>query len=330
MSSRWVPPQPRDLRCFREDMELDLQRHTVIIRTVQSMALGLGSLRPAGPPAKAAAFLLREERVRLHEAKLYSVSADMTQVAVAAGRKLPSWEVREEDVPDRAPSGLIVYDTPIVTYNSDNTTDPVEIVAVSWGPTDLIDGSEDTLWLTFWSVTPAQDIDSFGQLTWDNESTLTFGATGISIADGDRKIRRVDFSKGHVVPETTASWVQTVRATWLLLKRTGKRPIAEVSELPHSRTVRRTMEREGYDPSPVRVVTLHRTIRPRRRAAADDGGGYTIGKRYYVEGHVRWQPYPTRGVIEPIWIEDQTRGPEGAPWSQPKTKVHRLDRPPKT
>ena len=36
-------------------------------------------------------------------------------------------------------------------------------------------------------------------------------------------------------------------------------------------------------------------------------------KHWFVQGHVRWQPYPSEGVSKPIWIDTHVRGNINAP-----------------
>ncbi len=51
--------------------------------------------------------------------------------------------------------------------------------------------------------------------------------------------------------------------------------------------------------------------------------------RFPVSGHIRWQPYPSRDTVEPIFIDTYDKGPENAPYRVGKNyTVHRLDQPP--
>ncbi|QXV57426.1 hypothetical protein CVV72_10785 [Amycolatopsis sp. TNS106] len=289
--------------------------------------------------------LLVEERRRLKSARLWAMTEAMTQVSIAAGRKLPSWEVRPEDVP--SPCGLMMFDTPIGYYRADppgEASQMVSIVAVSWGPTRIVETPANHLWVTFWSLThheigirllrsngyrlrDARRLQhSMGDFTWDNEVLLAYNEAEVSVINSHGETEAVDPSNKHLAANTTIEWIQTVRAAWLMMKRDAKRPIAEVEELPLSKTERKQLQRRGYNDDPVRVVGLHQDRRP--RASRERESGYTVTVRSHVTGHVRWQPYPSKGVIEPIWIEEHVRGPKDAPWSQQKTTVTVVDRPP--
>jgi hypothetical protein len=341
----WIAPEPRALPAMREELADRMRNPFLALQVSMLLKNGRGTVNPISEdPDASAAFLLSEERRRLMSASLYSISSEMTQVAISAGRKLPSWEVRPEDIPSE--SGLMVFDEPIAYYEMD---DPVEepkvvsIIGVSWGSTEAVEEPDEHVWVTFWSLhhteigvrslrklgisfREARELQGqLGTYGWDNEALLRFNSPNVLTSDG-KIVHNVDPSDGNITTATSAPWVQTVRAAWLLMKRDTRKPVADVEDLPLSRTVRRRLEREGYDTDPVHVVTLHQ--RHQARSDADHASGYKVKKRSHVIGHVRWQPYRSRGVIEPIWIEDHVRGPEGAPFSVKKTTVSVLDRPP--
>ncbi|MFK0244515.1 hypothetical protein ACIQUM_07440 [Amycolatopsis azurea] len=342
----WNPPRPRELAGIREDLVRSTASTLVHENTALNLAAGLGtiSLKNVGP-RMTATVLLSEERRRLTSAHLWSISDEMTQVSISAGRKLPSWKVQPDDVP--SPSGLMMFDTPLGYYRADPSGQPariVSIVAASWGPTRIPRDSSDHLWVTFWSLTD-HDIgvqllqqngysaararrihQSLGDFSWDNEVLLTYGSPSVNVKYLGDPGEAVDPSDVSIASELTLGWIQTLRAAWLLQKQDTRRPITEIEEIPISKTMRKQLQRMGYNTDPVRVVTLHR--RHRSRGPRQQANGYTVTVRSHISGHVRWQPYPSRGVIEGIWIDDHVRGPEGAPWSQRTTTVKRLDRPP--
>jgi hypothetical protein len=343
---KWNPPAPRELAGVREELARACANPLVYENTVLNLAQGRGTVTLTGvDPGIAAAVLLAEERRRLRSARLYSITDEMSQICIAAGKKLPTWEIRREDVPSTC--GLMMFDVPIGHYSSEPEHGPpevVSIVAVSWGPTNIPEEPADHLWVTFWSRTPhdagirmlqerglslreARRIQySLGDYSWDNEVLLTYNNPEVSVINADGEAQAVDPSDKSLASGTTIEWIQAVRAAWMLMKQETKRPISDVEELPLSKTVRKQLQRNGYDADPVRVVTLHRQHQV--RTSHEHASGYTVKVRSHVSGHVRWQPYPTRGVIEPIWIADHVRGPDGAPWSQRKTTVTRVDRPP--
>lgn len=342
----WEPPEPRQLPWLRarlaEQMNNPYEHKSLALMLEQ----GRGTINPApDSPHAAARMLLHDEYLRLASAPLYYVTADMTHIATQAGAKLPSWNVRRDDIPTR--SGFMVFETPLATYAPDspwlNQSTGVQIVGVSWGSTELVNEPDEHVWVTFWSLTDREaDIASVkaqvglkhaearkmsheihAELSWDNECLLTFNSPNVHVSGSGA----IDPSEANLVAETTASWMQTVRATWLLMRSTGDKAIADIAEEPLPRTLRRQAQRQGMDSSPVTVVRLHQRRVPQREAA--HASGYHVSVRSHVTGHVRWQPYPSRDAIEPIWIEPHVRGPEGAPFKQQHQKVTVLDRPPK-
>lgn len=338
--SEWTPPEPHRLHALRETLADQMLNPHEYLNQATAIAGGLGTIVPVpGAAGASARLLLAEERRRLQSARLYSVNDEMTEVAIRAGATMPVYTFRREDLP--SPFGFAVFDKPIGQY--DGASGTVSIVAVSWGPT-MVGGDMSThLWLTFWSVThyeyfvelfrgqvhasykEAREVvhQHRAELSWDNEVLAEFGESGVRVQGSDEPLDPADTTLAN---QLTLGWTQTIRAAWLMLK---SQKLVDVEERPLPRTVRRRAERGGYESSPVRVVTLHKNIA--RRNSTEDGegrGGYKVKVRTIVTGHVRWQPYPSRDTIEPIWIEAHPRGPADAPLSKGSTTVFRLDRPP--
>lgn len=362
----WPPPpwdpQPRELPAMREAMCQQLHNPYQHAETTIAMREGMGTLRPvADSPEEAASIMLADEYLRLTSARLWSVSPELTQIAVKASRNLPQWTVRRSDLPNNAATGLIVYDEPIARYINKSGM-PVLIVAVSWGPTQLVADLDagDVLWLSFWSVVDRKvmveqvmveslrltgtrvsrsDAESLANqmwlsdLNWDNEALMFFDSPIVRAENTSGKPQLVEPSeKGVRGNEDIFSWVQTLRATWILLRKDGSK-IVETEEQPQPRTVQRRVRRSGIeDVSPVTVARVHTSRRPRRAATtgpAGDGDGRHVSVRFPVSGHVRWQPYPSTGNVKPIWIDEHDRGPEDAPYRVGRRfRVNRLDRLP--
>lgn len=349
--TQWKPPEPTALAGLREALA-DQMRHPMEHTALTIMlSRGRGTINPdPDNPARAAALLLDDERRRLSAAVLYSVTDEMTTIAVQAGRKLPTWEIQPEHLP--APAGFMVFGKPIASYHNDEQfmdltgEATVEIVAVSWGPSGLVRHGDGHLWVTFWSNTDHEssirtlresgrsaeearrvEYSSRADLTWDNEVLLNYGSAQIRIAG---EPAAVDPADATLAAETTANWMQTVRATWLLCKTSAESKIADVTEEHLSRTIRRRAERAGHaNTDAVRVVRVHPSrLHSREHKVADGRGGYKVTVQSYVTGHVRMQPYPSRNAVEPIWIEPYLRGPAGAPFKTAPATVHLLDRPP--
>jgi hypothetical protein len=88
--------------------------------------------------------------------------------------------------------------------------------------------------------------------------------------------------------------------------------------------MRRRAEREGYNPSPVRVVRIHHHADIPTRSEQSDGRTYRV--RWTVRGHWRNQWYPSRQEHRPVWINAHVKGPDSAPLHTGQT-VHLLDTP---
>jgi hypothetical protein len=288
----------------------------------------------------------------MQTARLYYVTAEMTAMSVHAGHKLPTWNVYRDDLP--SPSGFMAFASPIGSYRAteEGVDHLVDIVAVSWGPTTLTSDLSANCWITFWSATnPELSVEvmrekGFGyrqireavaatmpDLNWDNEVILSYNASDITLGGNGAPVDPADHT---LVSEATVDWLQTVRAAWLMMKPKASKPVTEVTEQPLSRTTRKRLERDGYSGDaiePVRVVNIHTLHRPRRgpqqSSADDDARKWKVKTLVYP--HIRWQPYPSRGEIEPIVIGLHQRGRDDAPWSTNRDRgrntVHQLDRP---
>ena len=348
-------PKPTDLVALRDSVGDYLHSPHALTRTVIALANQRGTLNPnPHNPVAAAQLLFADELLRLRTARLYYVTAQMTAMSVHAGRNLPTWNVYREDLP--SPSGFMVFATPIGSYlTTEYGVDHyVDIVAVSWGQTRITSDPDANCWITFWSATnrelPVEVLRAQGfgyreiraaiaattsDLNWDNEVVLSYNTSDVTLRGTGEKIDPADHT---LVSETTIGWVQTVRAAWLMMKATARKPITDIVEQPLSKTVRKRLERDGYTGDaiqPMRVVnihTLHRPARGPRRGPADDAGDRKWKVKTLVFPHIRWQPYPSRGEIEPIVIGLHQRGPDDAPWSTRRHRgsntVHLLDRPP--
>jgi hypothetical protein len=339
----WSAPEPHRLPALREALLDQMRNPLEFAHQVDLMRRGAGTVNPHPlDPERSARVLMADETRRLRGAQLYLITPEMTSFAQQAGAKLPGWNVRREDLP--CPNGFAVFGQPLGWYIKEDDTNvsrpvTISIVAVSWGPTDL--GGDDNLWISFWSAT---DFDLQTQvlrqhcglsadrareyaykqradLTWDNEVVLNYNEDGFIVFD---HWATVDVAEEQVATLTTAPWVNTLRATWLLMKQPK---MSETEEMPQPRNVRRRAERLNLDSSPVKVVYLHRG---RRRPAHTSSEGYTQTVQYPVSGHWRQQPYPARDTVERIWIDEHIRGPEGAPFRPGKRfTVKVLDRPPR-
>ncbi len=321
----WEPPAPDGVPVLRATMARQMRLPQEITQTAHVLAMGEGSIVPkARTPLDSARILCEQEFRRLSAAELYFVAADMTELAVTAGESLPDFHLEPEDVPTL--TGFVVFAEPIGSYvNTDaEPPDRVPIVAASWGQYDTEFLPRGGLWVTYYSPTdfaatermaprltgrPLRDREreriraSKGPLTWDNEALLGYGSNlKAGYKPGDSHARA---NEGGIF----APWVQTLRATWLLM---NQGHVVEVEDLQPDRAAARRARRDGLAASPVRLIHLRRATRE-QGAPADDHRAREYTCRWMVRGHWRQQWYPRRGVHRPVWINPHLKGPEDKP-----------------
>lgn len=276
---------------------------------------GRQNTAPLASPPRAAAILTAEEVTRLKSGELFYVNADMTGLAVAAGRTLPEFSLMPEDLP--SPAGLIVFERPIATVDWSEFHDGAEnespIVAASWSHWNGTRGRwpHGGVWISWYAdregmiesavargaVTGAQ-VDALrvaaGRLILDNEMQSPFSPSPLAIED----------DRDPALGRTLVGRLLILKAAWLLMQQ----PISDVRDAVYDRAARRRFEREQVEPPRVRVVTLRR--------AAHSGSGLSdreFHHQWIVRGHWRQQWYPARQVHRPVWIAPHVKGPEGAP-----------------
>lgn len=323
------PPRAAEIPTWRDDLMRHVEK---TMPAVYEHFIREGTQVPTPVDPVAGAHGLAEREVqRLRMAELFFVTADMTDLVLAAARTLPDFTLMPPDLP--ATHGLVVFEKPM-----GDTPDGAQIVAAAWGPwygagidlkTGLIRpsvGSADALWLDFYSsadllagktnpdgsytAPPAHLVGT--PLLHDHEMQQPFTSTPIDLWE--------------LNGETKASWPgqfpppnDVLRTTWTLMGQT----IASVSEHVPSRAESRRLQRG--DPSvshKVRIVEL------RRRSYPDGSDGESEREyhhRWVVRGHWRNQWHPTVGAHRPIWIAPHIKGPDGAPILGGE-KVHALKR----
>ncbi|MEU4670498.1 hypothetical protein AB0F91_21545 [Amycolatopsis sp. NPDC023774] len=304
-------------------------------------------MRPDGDSVSAAARLLTDEHQRLSQAKLFYVTEDITKLVLHAARSVKDhWDVRLHDVPSL--TGFIHFGHPMAEYVRDDGA-VVRIVAMSWGPTDLMNSPDAGLWLSFWSVTDYPSAEAYlrnlgagraeaprlarvqhAELTWDNEIYLPWGKSEATLhASG---VRLADPSKMSAA-KTTLDWLPVVIAAWLFCLPNS---FTEVDEAHLPRSLRRRAERAGVDTSPVRVVSVSRKPRALTVSRSTGESGRTLGVQFPVSPFVRWQ------ACGPGWQDRRRRigagrwrGPVDAPvrigktvtWSTRPSTVEKKTRP---
>lgn len=329
--SAWIPPVPRAIPALRETLIGSLASPWSLTYTINAIVDGNGTIVPSAPSAPGSAILLHSEEIeRLNAAALYSMTADMTRLAIAAATSVSDWSVTPDDLP--AEQGLIVFDHPIGQYT--NPIGSVDIVACSWGRSPHCEPDDGAVWLTFWSARntagltehfaaqgeDAERVDTaiadIPPLLWDNEALLCWDAGQPEIPMQTRAVATKDIS-GIVAAPTTLPWIQIIRAAWVIITQPN---ISEVTEQQAPRPERRRAERAGRPLAPVRVVSIHRRANPDQGGTQDGDHGRKIGVRFLVGAHIRNQAYgPGRTQRRRILILPHWRGPEDGP-------VHHSDR----
>jgi hypothetical protein len=321
----WSAPEPGEVPELRSALVAHLRTDVAHITIRGALEEGKASVRPPGRPDAAARILLGEECYRLSEAQLFYASADMTQLAVAAGTTLPNFTITPEDLP--APVGFMVFAGVIGSYvNADLPDEPqrIPIVAVSWGPSGFTSNlPHGGLWLTFWTGPDheffrahiakenwpnpeeafRQMIQAHGPMLWDNESVWPY--SGVDAEPDEDQL-------------TTAGWMQSVRAAWLLM---SQPKVSEVTEIPRARPGRKRDARDGLNAAPVRLLHLRRATREQGAPDGDHAASdYTC--RWMVSGHWREHWYPKRQVHRPMWIAPPYQGPGGQAPADPGDRAH--------
>ncbi|MEW2568362.1 hypothetical protein [Streptomyces sp. NPDC047070] len=150
---RWTPPDPRKLPDWRASMIEYLETRNAKRIMTEALRAGHSTLLPMIPglnvsvPAVAAEILHQSEIARLRQARLYYASPDMTALALAASKTVPTEAVNRNRPP--SPCGLIVFGEPIGGYQTAASTAlagtrahqpdadalaTTPIVAASWSP----------------------------------------------------------------------------------------------------------------------------------------------------------------------------------------------------
>lgn len=320
---QWNPPPPTAVPELRANLAAHMLTPWAIQTQAAALAGGRGSIVPEAPtPEEASRMLCQDEHRRLKGAELFFVTPELSRLAVVAGESLPEFHLEPADVPTL--TGFMVFGGAIGSYiNQDMVLERYPIVAVSWSqvppnPARRLGG----LWMTFYTPTDidgmiemsrqlagrpmrAQELSRLrsrqAPLTWDNEALMWYGTERVPMSFKPG----ASFDADH---GSTAPWVQSVRATWLLM---GQPSVAEAQDLHRSRASQRLDQRDGYHTGPVQLLRLRRA--PREHAAGDDGDSREYTCRWMVRGHWRQQWYPSRDLHRPIWINPHIKGPEDKP-----------------
>lgn len=305
--------RPQDLPELRSEVVHDHATHGPAFFDL-CIRVGRMPVRPAGPTHEAATALARAEADRALRGELYWVSSEMTDLALAAAKTLPTFTLMPEDLPSA--SGFMVTEKPFDAYD-DSWGRDTRLTACTWGPWVIRSQPTHSLWVSWYSDRDAIDRGGLqakelalfransARLTYDSESQLPFSAV---------ELPAIDPATGDRVEGEGLARLRFLRAVWLLIQQ----PLAEETEVVPDRATRKRLNRMGHDPKTIRVINLRR---PKGSSAGDGTSNYQ--HQWIVRGHWRQQWHPRRQVHRPVWIAPHIKGPEGAPLIGGE-KVHAL------
>ncbi|BFP50048.1 hypothetical protein KCMC57_64160 (plasmid) [Kitasatospora sp. CMC57] len=241
---------------------------------------------------------LDAEASRLRAAELFWVAPDMTALAVAAGDQLAAARWASADRP--SPSGLIVFDGGIGSFDSGGVQIPVE--AISWGAEDGALG----IGLYLSRTRLAAEISQLGTLEEDavpplvplRSHTLPITPEPVAFADLDPGI-----------PTMVAT---TLAAAWALMQQVT---LVDRRPAPADKSTARAYARRQQPLPGVTIVDLRRAYVPDyREEEGADPAGRRYRHRWVVTGHWRDQAHgPDRALRRRQWIPAYVKGPDGAP-----------------
>jgi hypothetical protein len=242
-------------------------------------------------------------------ADLIWISRDFTKLAVHAGKRLPDFTVKQEDVPLDSgtgriiANGLIMFAQPIEDEPLAHDGPPALIVALGWA---VFGGG---VWITAYAQPDQIFPDDTGQLMKENQGFI------IPIAPGS------GLQFGEVITEEYKgdSYWRTLLSTWALMAQPGV--AAETREQPDksfARSYART--NKGRTPPSVRLVDLRKQPPRKPTQSGETGTTRTITVRSIVGLHTggfwRNQPYGSqRSLRKRLWIDPFIRGPDGKPFA---------------
>lgn len=264
----------------------------------------LNAARSKADPAGAADYMRTRERDRLVGATLFYVGAEMIELAQAAARTIPNFDLEVEDLP--APAGLMVFEKSIAVLPTSQTklgTDtPIRAVSWDFRPHPNTASAAPVVFGSGYSerseMQPAYD-----RIGWTNRFAghpRLFQEVGTEFVWQCRSGQGIPTVDRPMIAELGP----ILRSAWLLMSQ----PLACDAEVEADRAAKKRVRRAGYEPSPVRVIELRRP-----KSSGDGDGESNYQHRWIVRGHWRNHWHPKREVHRPVWIAPHVKGPEGAP-----------------
>lgn len=247
----------------------------------------------------------------LRDAELYWVTADMTQVAVAAAAGIPPWTATAV-VP--APSGLLAWAEPPLEITTESLPErlcPINAFGVPTAP-----------------VVPVRAVQWYHR---DAKLRLTALTATTSLLSIDPRIKLPD------VPLWMAAGTIVMPADWLITFADRPPPLVSLMAATcllmaqPSITTPTVLTRRAPNPGrrrkddlgDVTLIDLRRvqTVRDDHDPA---GSGRGYHRRWIVGGHWRQQPFGPRGSQRrPTWIAPHVKGPPDAPLVTERVNVWR-------
>jgi hypothetical protein len=223
-------------------------------------------------------------------------------IVTHAAQAIPDWPMDVTALP--SPVGFFWFQHPLPLPEWDG--DRNDLRAISWS----VSSGKTPPWVYVtmfieWPEMPTSPIPT-SFLTWVSGSTVSGMLGDPSLELGPRPVNRL---------ETEMSYFGTCLA--FLQQRILVSPQQRVE-----RHAVKRLERSGWTHEPlVKVVQLRRKVALASDRSGEDPKAIPWTHQWVVSGHWRQQPYPSKNVVQPIWIMPYVKGPEDKPLKAPRAKV---------